>query len=278
MWVMDNCSINQYSQDYLGAQYYTSPANLVRDLREKVSLYSIRTESGHMDRSRSGDMTRTMSYELEFSTEGGMAGYISKGGQNQTKNGLELLPALYSPAVTTIRESVTKIQSDADMINQSSVAGISGRRSVIMIDPIKSEMNHNKRESPSKRLSKYILKLHSIASEKIRLDCTKPLHSKHWKIIKFQDPSFIEMKSKEWITKENEAAGKNESLKYTFYGRLHERVPAFAGMLAFADNINKPIITNDQYEIAEKCLYNEFMIDKSYMKKIKIRRDKLCQT
>ncbi len=259
IWAMDNLGMNKYSAEYLGAQHYTSPKNLVDDLRSKISLYSVRTESGQSDKSSAGDMPRIMNYELEFATEGGQSGYVSKGGQNADKAGNESLPALYSPPVTTIRESVAKIQNDADNLNQSTIAGVMGRRSVIAIDPVKGTRNHHRIEKPSPNVRKLILEIHKLAAVEVRKDCTKPLDPKMWITIQSENPEFLLSREAEWLEKENAAAMRDDELESTFYGRLYERIPAFAGTLAFADNPLSPLITNEQYEIAEKCLYEEFM-------------------
>lgn len=258
IWALDNIALTKFSQFYLGAQHYTSPKNLVDDLREKTALYSVRTESGQSDKSSAGDMPRVMNYELEFATEGGKGGYVSRGGQNRTRNGDETLPALYSPPVTTIRESVAQIQNDADILNQSTVAGVTGRRSVILIDPIKAQRNYDRPEKPSKKLKELILNLHKLASDTAKKDCTVPMPEDAWIILKSEDSEFLKARENDWLTQENKAAANGENLSSTFFGRLYERVPAFAGILAIAENPLMPIITNEQYKIAEQCLYNEF--------------------
>lgn len=258
IWALDNVSLTKFSPFYLGAQHYTSPKNLVDDLREKIALYSVRTESGQSDKSSAGDMPRVMNYELEFATEGGKGGYVSRGGQNKTRGGDETLPALYSPPVTTVRESVAQIQNDADILNQSTVAGVTGRRSVILIDPVKAVRNYDRPEKPSKELRELIISLHKLASDNRRADCTIPMPEDAWVELKSEDQNFLKTRESDWLLKENKAAMNNESLQSTFYGRLYERVPAFAAVLAIADNPLMPIITNAQYTIAEKCLLNEF--------------------
>jgi len=251
LWLMDNFQLANTSQEFIGDQYYTSVKNMVADLNSKTSLLSIRTESGQSDKSKAGDMARVMAYELEFSTESGATGYISGGGQN------DKIPPLFSPAVTTIRESVAKIQSDADAMNQSVVAGVSGRRSLVLIDPIKGNMNLNPIKKIPKRIRDLIIKLYSKASDDRRKDCSQPLNPKLWITFEYEDPTFMQKATLRWLECENRAALLEDDYESTFYGRLYERVPAYAGILAVADNPDKPIITNRHLEIAEASLMAE---------------------
>ena len=251
LWLMDNFQLNKTSQEFIGAQYYTAVKNMVKDLNSKYALLSVRTESGQSDKSTAGDMSRVMAYELEFSTESGSKGYISAGAQN------DKIEALFSPGVTTIRESVAKIQSDADVINQTVISGVAGRRSLILIDPIKGEKNLRPiTEIPSK-IRKLVLELYKIAAVDERKDCSKPLRKNLWITFKFDDKVFLHELEKKWLKLENKAATLDNDFESTFYGRLYERVPAYAGILAVAENPLKPIITNKQLQIAEKSLLAE---------------------
>ncbi|RLI66174.1 MAG: hypothetical protein DRO88_02590 [Promethearchaeia archaeon] len=252
IWVLDNFVLGSRSQEFLGAQYYTSVKNMVEDLTEKYSLLSVRTESGQSDKSKAGDMSRVMAYELEFSTESGESGYISSGAQN------DKIPALYSPGVTTIRESVAEIQSDADVMNQTTVAGVAGRRSHVIIDPIKAPMNTNRIDKVPTKIRKLINQLYKIASDPNKKDCTRPLEPKHWIYIQYADEKFFKSRWQYWLDQENKAALNRDDYESTFYGRLYERVPAYAGILAVCDNPEKPLITNDHLKIAEKSLFAEF--------------------
>jgi hypothetical protein len=251
LWVMRKFQLLDVSQEFLGSIYYTSVKNLVDELKSKYSLLSIRTESGQTDKSAAGDMSRVMAYELEFSTESGIDGYIASGAQN------DKIPALYSPAVTTIRESVAKIQSDADALNQSLVAGALGRRSTIIIDLIKQKKNRKRVKKLPKSIKKLITNLYELAANDNRKDCTKPLKKDLWTIVKIADDKFLEEKELIWLKKENNAAEIENDYESTFYGRLYERVPVYAATLAIADNPIKPIITNEHLNIAEKSLEAE---------------------
>ena len=251
LWLMDNFQLANTSQEFIGDQYYTSVKNMVKDVNDKTSLLSVRTESGQSDKSKAGDMARVMAYELEFSTESGAAGYISGGGQN------DKIPPLFSPAVTTIRESVAKIQSDADAMNQSVVAGVSGRRSLVLIDVIKGNMNPSPITKIPKRIKDLIIKLYSKASDDRRKDCSQPLNPKLWVTFEYEDPKYMQQATLKWLECENRAALLEDDYESTFYGRLYERVPAYAGSLAIADNPDKPVITNRHLEIAEASLMAE---------------------
>jgi hypothetical protein len=251
LWLMDNFQLNKTSQEFLGAQYYTAVKNMVKDLNSKYSLLSIRTESGQSDKSTAGDMSRVMAYELEFSTESGSQGYISAGAQN------EKIEALFSPGVTTIRESVAKIQSEADILNQTVVSGVAGRRSLILIDPIKGKKNLRPITEIPPKIRKLVLELYKIAAVNERKDCSKPLTKNLWITFKFNDKVFLHELEKKWLKLENKAATLENDFESTFYGRLYERVPAYAGILAVAENPLKPVITNEQLKIAEKSLLAE---------------------
>lgn len=251
IWMMNSFQMANTSHEFLGSQYYTSAANLVKDLNSKSSLLSIRTESGQSDRSTAGDMTRVMAYELEFSTASGIDGYISSGAQN------EKIPELYSPGVTTIRESVAEIQSAADALKQSDIAGTSGRRSLVIISKIKSSLNKDRLLKPPKELKELIAKLYNLASVEARKDCTKPLKRDLWIFLKIEHQDYLDRLYAEWRDKENRAAIEGDDYESTFYGRLLERTKAYAGSLAVADNPTDPIVTNTHIDIAVSSLIAE---------------------
>lgn len=255
-WVLSAGRLQNYSADYLGAQLYTSAKNFIEDYLSKNSLLSIRTESGQSDGSNSGDMSRVRVYELEASTNSGPAGYISAGGQNK-QNGKEVLPALYSPSITTIRESVAKIQNDADVLNQSTVSGIAGRRSVVIVDPIQAYYNTNQLKLPSEKTKRLIDQLNKIASEECRKNPTVPMKPEHWIEIKYEDPEYLISRHRVWTDKNNAAYLADDELTATMYGRLGERIPAFAACLAIVENPLTPVVSTKQFQIAEQCLINE---------------------
>jgi hypothetical protein len=253
IWIMNNFQKENVAHHFLGSHYHTSVKNLVTDLKSKYSLLTIRTESGHTDKSLAGDMPRVMLYELEFSTESGPTGFISSGAQN------DKIPALYSPAVTTIRESVAKIQSEADILNQSVIAGVAGRRSVILIDPIKSFKQENTLQAIPSDVRALVVELYKKASQSFRKDYTKQMHPDAWVYFDYTDKDYLIDMQTEWLNKENEAALLDDDYKSTFYGRLYERVPAYAGILAIADNPGHPVITNNHLRIAEQSLLAELL-------------------
>jgi hypothetical protein len=251
IFALNNFDIGSHSHEFIGSHFYTSGKNLVKELQKSGSLLSMRTESGQSDQSQAGDMKRVMLYELELSTESGPRGYISSGGQN------DKIPAMFSPAMTTIRESVAQIQGIADYENKTSIAGVAGRRSHIIVDPIKHPKNTSCSTFLSKEVRTLLIEMYKKASEDHRKNVEEPLPKESWIHCKYEDPSYIQNRAEEWLEKENEAAKNNEHFTYTFYGRLYERIPAYASRLAIADNPLMPIITNSHLDIAEKSLIAE---------------------
>ncbi len=251
VYVLNNFMLNKVASEFIGSHYYTSGANLIKELQNSGTLLSVRTESGQSDKSQAGDMKRVMLYELELATESGRDGYISSGGQN------DKIPDLYSPAVTTVRESVAEIQNEADLQNNVSVAGTSGRRSHVIIDSIKNDMNDNRMLKFPKWFKDIIYSLYELAKDERRKAVDDPLPDSAWVYIKYEDKKYLKNKADEWIELENEAALKKDHFISTFYGRLHERVPAFAARLAIVDNPAEPVITNKHVDIAEESLKAE---------------------
>ena len=78
-----------------------------------------------------------------------------------------------------------------------------------------------------------------------------------WIEVPFEDPMYMRSRSNAWVDGENAAARVDDHITSTFFGRLHERVPALAATLAFADNPLKPVITIEQCKIAESILIAE---------------------
>ena len=236
---------------YIGSHYYTSVNNLIREMSKTGTLLSVRTESGQTDQSGAGDMKRLMLYELELATNSGSEGYVSSGGQN------EKVPSLFSPAVTTIRESVAEIQSQADLLNQTIISGVAGRRSHVCIDPVKAPYNSNRTEILPEWFKHFVFRLHIKAIEETRRDVEKKLDDSAWVTIHLQDQAYYLNKVDRWLEHENKAAEHKDHILSTFFGRLGERTLAYAGRLAIADNPDNPRITNQHLDIAELSLTAE---------------------
>ena len=251
IFCLNNFQLANVSQDFIGSHFYTSSKNLVQELSEAGSLLSVRTESGQSDKSNAGDMTRVLMYELELATESGSAGYVSSGGQN------EKIPSLFSPSVTTIRESVAQIQNEADLMNTTAISGVAGRRSHVLIDPIKPSFNENQLRELSSNIKSLILSLYKKAANEQRKKVTEPLPKNLWTIITYKNPQYLAKKRRDWINKENQAAMQQMHFESTFYGRLGERLPSWAARLAIVDNTENPIITNEHIDIAEESLIAE---------------------
>ena len=252
IWALNNFMLVNAAPQFIGSHFYTSSKNLVDELMKAGSLLSVRTESGQSDKSSAGDMNRVMMYELELATESGRDGYVSSGGQN------DKIPDLYSPAVTTIRESVAQIQNEADIINASSISGIAGRRSHVIIDPIKGPFNHNRKTKLPEHLRLLILEIYKLASDERRKNIDEPLDPDLWITIKYKNKDYLVSKLETWRRKENDAAAMEMHFESTFYGRLGQRVPAYAARLAICDNPVTPIITDDHLVTAEASLVAEF--------------------
>jgi hypothetical protein len=251
VFVLNNSVYDDLAKYYIGSHFYTSAANLIKELKNTGTLLSVRTESGQSDQSTAGDMKRVMLYELELATESGRGGYVSPGGQN------EKIPALFSPAVTTVRESVQEIQSEADLINKAAVAGLSGRRSHVIIDPFKSNLNENKLTVLPDWFRGFVKELHMLAIDQHRTDVEKKVPDDAWITINFEDYGYFRHKMTQWIEKENQFALNGNHFEATFFGRMGEKVPAYSGRLAVSQNPHAPIITNLQIDIAEESLTAE---------------------
>ena len=251
IFCLNNFQLAGVSQEFIGSHFYTSSKNLVDELREAGSLLSVRTESGQSDKSNAGDMTRVLMYELELATESGSRGYVSSGGQN------DKIPRLFSPAVTTIRESVAQIQNEADMVNATAISGVAGRRSHVLIDPIKAPYNDKQLSKLPSEIKDLLKKMYILAANEQRKKIEDPLPTALWVIIPFKNPVYITKKRVEWLKKDNRAAQLNRHFEATFWGRMGERLPSWAARLAIADNPECPIITDAHIDIAEKSLVAE---------------------
>ncbi len=251
-FALNNFSLGNKSQDFIGSHFYTSSNNLVKELTQAGSLLTIRTESGQSDKSTAGDMNRVMIYELELATESGRDGYVSSGGQN------DKIPCLYSPAVTTVRESVAQIQDEADMLNAASISGTTGRRSHIIIDPIKGPCNKEPIRELTNEAKKVLNEIYKLASDERRSKVEDPLPPKLWITVGYKNPKTIWKKMEIWRERENKAAKHDMHFDSTFYGRLGQRVPAYAARLAICDNPKAPLINDFHIDVAEKSLIAEY--------------------
>lgn len=253
VWLFDNILMNKYSYEFMGASYYTSVKNFVEDANGRYSLGSIRTESGQSDKSKAGDMNRVLMYELEAATESGEMGMISSGAQN------ERVPPLFSPAITTIRESVAEIQNEADVLLQTSIAGVEGRRSYVVADPKKPLPNNELIEKIPKEDKEWLSELLTLCLNDSRKKWDEPLNPELWIRWQFADMEYLKQKQRKWIDQENEAHKERDMYSTTIFGRMIERVPAYAALLAVCENPKEPIITNDQIDIAEKSIVAEML-------------------
>ena len=251
IFALNSFQLANVSQDFIGSHFYTSSKNLVDELSASGSLLSVRTESGHADKSSAGDMTRVLMYELELATESGRNGYVSSGGQN------DKIPPLYSPSVTTIRESVAQIQNEADMLNATTISGVAGRRSHVLINSIKGERNEEALTDLPVEIKKLMLELYKKAANEQRKKVTSPLPADLWITVNYKNSVYLSKRQKEWLAAENAAARQMKHFEATFFGRLGERLPAWAARLAIVDNPDEPVITNQHIDIAEASLLAE---------------------
>ena len=251
IWLFDHIHLNKYSYEFMGASYYTSVKNFVEDANGRYSLGSIRTESGQSDKSKAGDMSRVLMYELEAATESGADGFISSGAQN------ERVPSLYSPAITTVRESVAEIQNEADILIQTSVAGVEGRRSYVVADPKKKLPNDDIIQEIPKEDKEWLSELLALCLNDSRKKWDEPLNPELWIKWEFADMEYLRAKQRKWIEQENNSHKERDMYSTTIYGRMIERVPAYAALLAVCDNPKAPVITNEQIDIAEKSIVAE---------------------
>ena len=251
MHALNNFQLARCAHQFIGSHFYTSSKNLIEELKESGTLLSVRTESGQSDKSQAGDMTRVMLYELELATNSGMSGYVSSGGQN------DKIPALFSPSVTTIRESVAEVQHEADLQNAAMISGVSGRRSHVLIDDIKPEQNMDREFNLPKEMKKLLATLYKFADMSERKNVTSYLENKFWIKIGYEDREYLRHKQSEWLDLENKATEDRNAFASTFYGRLHERLQSWAGRLAICDDPSNPIITRDHINIAEASLLSE---------------------
>ena len=256
VWVFDNLLMNRYSIEFMGASYYTSVKNFVEDANGRYSLGSIRTESGQSDKSKAGDMSRVLMYELEAATESGETGFISSGAQN------DKIPTIFSPAITTVRESVAEIQKEADILLQTSIAGIEGRRSYVVADPLKDNVPNTPLEEIPQEDKKWLIELLTLTIDDRRKKWDEPLNKDLWIRWTYEDPEYLSSKQREWIEKENEANAVRDMYTTTIYGRMGEKVPAYAALLAVCENPKAPCITNEQIDIAEQSILAEMLTHK----------------
>jgi len=235
--------------DFNGAFYYTSVKNFLKDLERTGSIISFRSESGQTDMSQAGDMPRVRAFELELATNSGILGSVSAGGQN------DRIRALCSPAVTTIRESVAEIQNEADMMLKTSINGMAGRRSHIILPKHRGYKTKSNVNIPTHFVS-MMTEMYARATKE-RNDIYRYLAKDKWIVLNYEKDSYLDEKENHWIKKYNEYADHGDDYMRTFYGRLFEKVPAYAGRLAVTDDWNHPVVTTDHIDIAERSLLAE---------------------
>jgi len=263
VYMLDNCSLNtNLSSSLIGSAAYSTLQTLIEEIKSHGTLLSIRTESGQMDKSKAGDMDRLMAYELELATASGSNGYVSGMGYKEKQ-----VP-LYSPAVTTVRESVAEIQNEADLLNKSAIAGAAGRRNHVIIDEIKKL--HDENEERTNDIPKFFKKLVFELYKKSnapnqRSKVVSPLPKEYWTFIQYKDPKYMLQKRKKWIELENKYAREGEAFLYTHYARLIERLPAWAARLAICESISSPIISNRHIDIAEESAEAELASHTKYL-------------
>ncbi len=263
IFMLNNCGLNKYSPNFVGSAYRTSVKNVIRDLEVSGSCVCIDTESGLSGQSKAGDMHRVNMLEHSFATNSGINGSFVGGGQN------EEIKAIYSPALSIVQESVPQTQKIANNEKLSMVTGKHGRQNHIIAPEIKPYRNQDRLTEIPKKLKKLINKMCNIALDPVRKELHEPLHESKWIIIKYADFEYLQSRYNYWVDKENEGVKNQDPFTYTYYGRLHEKVPAFAGRLAIADNYKNPIITNEHIDLAEKSLEAEI---KTYVKQEKSGR------
>ena len=248
--LLNGIGLEKLADAFLGAGYYTSVKNFVEDLNGRPSVASIRSESGQLDRSKAGDISRLTAYELNAAVQSGFMGRLARGAQN------EQVPPIYQPSVTTLKESVAEIQNETDLINQTSIQGTEGRRSYIVADPFKPYKQKPISYIPAD-IKQLIKNLVSLAMQEVRLDWTKPIPRDNWIYWQFEDYSYFEQKCKEWTDLDNKNYEEGNHYASTIYGRLGERVPGYAALLAVCEDQANPIITNKQIDIAEASFIAE---------------------
>ena len=257
IWVLDQLGPPELkiSSRFTGSSFYTSVKNMVYELTEKDnalgSILSVRSESGQTDKSKAGDMVRVRAFELEAATASGRGGYILPGGQN------DKIPGLYSPGITTVRESVAEIQNQADYDNDSTISGKDGRQSRIIADPKKPYLNRDRMMELPVDLLTVLKTIYGLAANENRSNVMVPVPENLWFYIRFEDENKYNKMINSWTDTENKAAFKKDHYKATFYGRFNMRLRAYAGALALMDNPLYPVITNKQLDIAEASLMAE---------------------
>jgi hypothetical protein len=238
-----------HASEYVGSGYYTSVKNMEAELSRMPSMISFVSESGHMGKSKAGDMPRVAALEFNLATETGPEGSIESGGQN------DLVAPMYSPGFTCFKECTPKVQRELDIANSSDETGVEGRRSHAIMDPIRPVRNYNRIKDLPDKIRKLCMKLHTYAKSTERLKLSEP-HSS-WVIAKSEDPLFMRKKEDEFRTKGDEAHMRGDEFTATYFGRLEAKATAWATRLAIAENSDYPIITNQHYEIALESLMAE---------------------
>jgi hypothetical protein len=172
-----------------------------------------------------------------------------------------------------VRESIGEIQVETDIAQDVSVSGISGRRSYVIIDPIKKKYNETPRTQLPGPIKHLLSQLYKKAANEQRKKITEPLPSSLWVTVPIQDPHFLTERRNYWVRKENEETMQENHFESTFWGRLGERVPAWAARLAICENPEYPVITNNHIDIAELSLVAELQANLSNQYGLKIDVD-----
>lgn len=238
-----------HASEYVGSGYYTSVKNMEAELSRMPSMISFVSESGHMGKSKAGDMPRVAALEFNLATETGPEGSIESGGQN------DLVAPMYSPGFTCFKECTPKVQRELDIANSSDETGVEGRRSHAIMNPIRPVRNYNRIKDLPDTLRKLCMKLHTFAKATERQKLSEP-HSS-WIIAKSEDPLFMRKKEAEFRVKGDEAHMRGDEFTATYFGRLEAKATAWATRLAIAENPDYPLITNQHYEIALESLMAE---------------------
>lgn len=238
--------LQQASLNYIGSGYYKSGRKLVEDAQQYRSLLAILGESGQSDQSKAGDPAGYKATLLKIMVASGPDGYVPKGGQNDS------VPALYSPAVTIVKESVAEIQKAADMINQTSLSGEGGRFSYFLIDPVKEKFNWDFKEV--KLPAELALVKNKLLKESDNVNRQNVLERRKiasWIPVRMADIPHLKTKFDAWTEMENDYALSQDNFLASTYGRLYEKVPAYASILSLWEDPLKPVVTPEMIDIAE---------------------------
>jgi hypothetical protein len=231
-------STPHHSTLFLGGLSYSSANNIVTDvIAFRGSLLIVHTEGAHSEVSSAGDQKNVLVCYLELATNHGQNGRLQRKVQN------DKVPELFSPAVTSVRESVYEIQKEADALNKSSTSGVEGRRSRVHIGINRENENRNREFEIPETIKRKLKKLFMRYSNTKRHDPTKPYPKELWEFIKIEDNDYLYDLSDDWNAKRYLHLKKGDMYTGTFYGRLKERVFTQGGIKAVYENPDNPILT-----------------------------------